>query len=102
MLFWFRYVERGRCPVPPKVDLSLFHQYPFLPKVYYSLFHQYPFPPNEILTTFLPKNEEYRYSISFGGKGKDTLLVETGIGGKEKGLLLVETCYALERLLLDN
>jgi hypothetical protein len=30
-------------------------------------------------------------NISFGGKGKDTLLVETSIGGKGKGLLLVET-----------
>jgi hypothetical protein len=30
-------------------------------------------------------------NISFGEKGKDTLLVETSIGGKRKGLLLVET-----------
>jgi hypothetical protein len=35
--------------------------------------------------------------FSFGKKGKDTLLVETGIGGKGKGLLLVETCYASNR-----
>jgi hypothetical protein len=33
-------------------------------------------------------------TVSFGGKGNDTLLVETSIGEKGKGLLLVETGMA--------
>jgi hypothetical protein len=33
--------------------------------------------------------------MDIGGKGNDTLLVETGIGGKGKGLLSVETGIVL-------
>ena len=48
----------GRNTFPPKVDLSLFHQYPFPPKVYLPFstnlcFHQMIDPPNCLVN--LPK-----------------------------------------------